>query len=154
MVDGQKIYYLMHCLVYNDLQEQRGIEQRTQKIMYSIFCALNSNYAGEIFALLSTAWFNASWFKLTLLGKYCWRYAGWPHRHGGWLACWRLEDRFPAKATLIYTMHEGVQGVLPMRVGGATSQLYLPSLTPLSVADCGRLQLGVPHWAASVDYCK
>ena len=31
----------------------------------------------------------------------------------------------------------GVQGVLPMRVGGATSQLDLPSLTPLSVAGCG-----------------
>ena len=29
------------------------------------------------------------------------------------------------------------QGVLPMRVGGATSQLDLPSLTPLSVAGCG-----------------
>ena len=41
-----------------------------------------------------------------------------------------------------------------MRVGGATSQLDLPSLTPLSVAGCGRLQLGVPHWATSVDYCK
>ena len=41
-----------------------------------------------------------------------------------------------------------------MRVGGATSQLDLPSLTPLSVASCGRLQLGIPHWAASVDYCK
>ena len=37
-----------------------------------------------------------------------------------------------------------------MRVGGATSQLYLPSLTPLSVAACGRLQLVVPHWATSV----
>ena len=31
-----------------------------------------------------------------------------------------------------------------MRVGGATSQLDLPSLTPLSVAGCGQLQLGVP----------
>ena len=31
----------------------------------------------------------------------------------------------------------GAQGVLPMRVGGATSQLDLPSLTPLSVAGCG-----------------
>ena len=41
-----------------------------------------------------------------------------------------------------------------MRVGGATSQLDLPSLTPLSVAGCGRLQLGVPHWATSVDYYK
>ena len=32
-----------------------------------------------------------------------------------------------------------------MRVGGATSQLGLPSLTPLSVAGCGRLQLEVSH---------
>ena len=39
------------------------------------------------------------------------------------------------------TAHEG---------GGATSQLDQPSLTPLSVAVCGRLQLGVPHWATSV----
>ena len=37
-----------------------------------------------------------------------------------------------------------------MRVGGATSQLDLPSLTPMSVAGCGRLQLGDPHWATSV----
>ena len=44
----------------------------------------------------------------------------------------------------------GAQGVLPMRVGGATSQLDLASLTPLSVAGCGRLPLGVPHWATSV----
>ena len=44
----------------------------------------------------------------------------------------------------------GAQGVLPMWVGGATSQLDLQSLTPLSVAGCDRLQLGVPHWATSV----
>ena len=37
-----------------------------------------------------------------------------------------------------------------MRVGGATRELDLPSLTPLSVAGCIRLQLGVPHWATSV----
>ena len=43
------------------------------------------------------------------------------------------------------TAHEG---------GSATSELDLSSLTPLSVASCGRLQLGVPHWATSVDYCK
>ena len=41
-----------------------------------------------------------------------------------------------------------------MRIGGATSQLDLSSLTPLSIAGCGRLQLGVPHWATSVYYCK
>ena len=39
-------------------------------------------------------------------------------------------------------------------VENATSQLDLPSLTPLFVAGCGLLQLGVPHWATSVDYCK
>ena len=54
----------------------------------------------------------------------------------------------------IYTMHKAIRGycqlVLPMRVGGATSQLDLTSLTPLSVAGCGRLQLGVPHWATLV----
>ena len=39
----------------------------------------------------------------------------------------------PAEIALIYTN----QRVLPMTVGGATSQLDLPSLTPLSVAGCG-----------------
>ena len=48
----------------------------------------------------------------------------------------------------------GTQGVLPVRVGGATSQFDLLSLTPLSVAGCGWLQLGVPQWAASVHYWK
>ena len=38
--------------------------------------------------------------------------------------------------------------------GGPTSQLDLPSLAPLSVAGCSGPQLGVPHWATSVDYCK
>ena len=42
-------------------------------------------------------------------------------------------------------------GVLQMRLWGATSKLDQPSLTPLPVAGCGRLQLGVPHWATSVD---
>ena len=65
----------------------------------------------------------------------------------------RLQDRIPAVAELhrfILCTRRGAQGVVPMRVGGATSQLDLPSLTPLSVAGCGRLQLGVPHWATSV----
>ena len=46
------------------------------------------------------------------------------------------------------------QGVLPMRVWGATSQFDLPSPAPLSVAGCSRLELGVPNLATSVDYCK
>ena len=63
----------------------------------------------------------------------------------------RLQDRIRAVAEvhrfILSTMrscgtaHEG---------GGASSQLDLPSLTPLSVAGCGRLQLGVPHWATLV----
>ena len=40
------------------------------------------------------------------------------------------------------------------RVRGTTSHLDLPSQTPLSVADCGQLQLGARHWATSVNYCK
>ena len=42
----------------------------------------------------------------------------------------------PAECTVLYYAR-GAQGVLPIRVGGATSQLDLPSLTPLSVAGCG-----------------
>ena len=42
----------------------------------------------------------------------------------------------PAECTDLYYAR-GAQGVLPMMVGGATSQLDLSSLTPLSVAGCG-----------------
>ena len=45
-------------------------------------------------------------------------------------------------------------GTALCRVAGATSELDLPSLTPLSVAGCGWLQLEAPHWATSVNYCK
>ena len=45
----------------------------------------------------------------------------------------------------------GAQGVLPCEGRGITaSQLDLPSLTPLSVAGCGGLQLVAVHWATSV----
>ena len=36
-------------------------------------------------------------------------------------------------------------GTALCRVVGATSQLDLPSLTPLPIAGCGRLQLGLLH---------
>ena len=55
---------------------------------------------------------------------------------------------------LILYARGGAQEHRPWGWGGETSQLDLPSLTPLYVAGCGRLQLGVPHWATSVDYCK
>ena len=61
----------------------------------------------------------------------------------------KIESRLWLSSTDLYYAR-GAQGVLPIRVGGATSQLDLPSLTPLSVASGGRLQLGVPHWANSV----
>ena len=44
----------------------------------------------------------------------------------------------------------GTQRVLPMSMGGATSQLDLLSLMPLSITSCGQLQLGVPRWSTSV----
>ena len=64
----------------------------------------------------------------------------------------RRNTNAPANMYLYYA--RSAQVVLPMRVGGATSQLDLPSLTSLSLAGCGRLQLRVPGWATSVDYCK
>ena len=48
----------------------------------------------------------------------------------------------------------GTQGVLSMSVGGAISQLDLPSLAPLSVAGYGRLQQGVPTGLLQYHYCK
>ena len=56
-------------------------------------------------------------------------------------------------AAPIYTMHEALRGYFPWcMVGGATSQLDLPSVRPLSGPGCGWLQLRVPNWATSVDY--
>ena len=49
----------------------------------------------------------------------------------------------------------GAQGVLPcVEWGVTTSQLDLPSLTPLSLAAYGRLQLGAPHGAITVALLK
>ena len=66
----------------------------------------------------------------------------------------KVARSIPTEAILIYTYARGANGALPIRVGGANSQLDLPSLTPLCVVGCGQLQLRVPHWAASVYYCK
>ena len=64
----------------------------------------------------------------------------------------KVARSIPAEASLSYTM-QALRGTAHWG-GGATSQLDVPSLTPLSVAGSGRLQLGVPHWDTSVDYCK
>ena len=57
------------------------------------------------------------------------------------------------EAALIHTMLEALMGTAH-EDGGATSQLDLPSLGPLTVASCSRLELGVPYWDSSADYCK
>ena len=65
---------------------------------------------------------------------------------GGCLACWscKIDSRLSWDCVDLYYAR-GAHGVLPIIVGSATNQLDLPSLTPLSVAGCGRLQLEVPH---------
>ena len=68
------------------------------------------------------------------------------HAEGGRVDSWlRLRRFIPCTRSSRGIAHEG---------GGVTGQLDLPPLTPLSVAGCSRLQLGVPHWGTSVDYCK
>ena len=63
----------------------------------------------------------------------------------------RFQHRILAVAELhqfiLCTRHSGGNA---LRVLGATSQLDLPSLMPLSIAGHGGLQLGVLHWATSV----
>ena len=63
----------------------------------------------------------------------------------------RLQDRIPAVAELHrFMLFTRRSGGTAHEGGGATSQLDRRSLTPLSVAGCGRLQLGVPNWATSI----
>ena len=47
-------------------------------------------------------------------------------------------------------IREALDGTALFRVGVTASQLDPSSLTPLSVAVCGRLQLGASHWATSL----
>ena len=51
----------------------------------------------------------------------------------------------------MYCALVALRGYCLVKGGGVTaSQLDLPSLTPLSVAGCGRLQLEAAHWATWV----
>ena len=81
-----------------------------------------------------------------LLWKLNRTYTEWPHRqcvgmafrrsHGrGSLSAVSLVICSPARIAVCNTRSSG--GTALCRVGGATSQLALPSLTPLSVAGCG-----------------
>ena len=73
-------------------------------------------------------------------------YPEWPHRQCVGLAFRRSHDRgslsaaslvicSPARIAVCNTWSSGATALC--RVGGATSQFDLPSLTPLSVAGCG-----------------
>ena len=94
-------------------------------------------------------------WKNTLVCVLLCLYPELPHGQGGCLACCRLQDRIPAVAELHrFILCTRRSGGTAMRVVVATSQLDLPSLTPLSEASCSRLQLGVLHWDTLVDYCK
>ena len=60
----------------------------------------------------------------------------------------RVNSRLRLHTLMLCMRHSG--GTAHERGRGVTSQLDL-SLMQLSIAGCGRLQLGVPHWVASVD---
>ena len=75
-------------------------------------------------------------------------YPEWPHRQGGCLTC--CGCTFESSWVHWFILFTRRSGGTAHEGGGATSQLDLPSLTPLSVAGCGWLRLRVPHWAASV----
>ena len=91
------------------------------------------------------------------------RYPEWPNRQcvgmvfrrsnvRGSLSAVSLVICSPARIAVCNTWSSG--GTTLCRVGGAISQLDLPSLTPLSVAvvvDCNQ---GHISWATSVNYCK
>ena len=85
----------------------------------------------------------------------------WPHRQCVGVAFWSRTFAadsvqqvlwFAARIAECNTWSSG--GTALCRVGGATSQLDPPSLTPLSVAGCGWLQLGAPPLGYFGNYCK
>ena len=58
----------------------------------------------------------------------------------------KLQDRLPVELRLHrFLLCTRRTGGTDHDGGDATNQLDLPSLTGLSVAGCGRLQLGVPN---------
>ena len=60
-------------------------------------------------------------------------------------------DSRPSEAAAICTVQVALKGYcLVRRVALTASQLDLPFLMSLSIARCGRLQLGVATWATSV----
>ena len=69
----------------------------------------------------------------------------------------RVRASLAAASIAICSQHlhraiRGAKGVLLcIECGITASQVDLPSLTPLSVAGCGRLLMEAPHWVTSVE---
>ena len=103
------------------------------------------------------------WTKLVQESWYTISFTEWQHRQCVGLVFQTLHVRSSLSAVSLVICSPARIAVCNMwssgstalcRVGGATRQLDLPSLTPLSIAGCGWLQRGAPHWATSVNYCK
>ena len=77
----------------------------------------------------------------------------WVAALAGWVPLmWKVAGSIPGRGCndLWCTVHEALRGYNSCGWGVTASQLDLPSLTPLFVAGCNRLQLGVAHWVTSV----
>ena len=79
-------------------------------------------------------------------------YPEWPHRQGG---CWRLQGRFSVELRLhLFILCTRCTGGTAHE-DGECDKLIGSTVSDASVqAGCGRLQLGFPHWASLVNYCK
>ena len=76
------------------------------------------------------------------------------YRQSGCLVCFSLQGRLPANTAQIYFVPEELRGYCSSGWGLTASLFDLLSLTPLSVASCGRLQLGVANLATSVAFMQ
>ena len=67
----------------------------------------------------------------------------------------RLQDRIPAEAELHRFILCTRRSEGAAHEGGGSDQSIGPTVSDAIVRSwCGRVQLGVPHFATSVDYCK
>ena len=92
-------------------------------------------------------------------------YPEWPHRQCIGLTFRRLHvsGSLTAASLVICSPHCTVQyvelsGYCPLQGGGCDQSIGSTSCSDHNqlrkMAGCGRLQLGAPHWATSVNYCE
>ena len=81
-------------------------------------------------------------------------YTEWPHRQCVGLAFRRspISCSLAAEslASICTVQQVNLRGTALYIGGGIGNSMDLPSLTPLSIAGCGRLHLDAPHWSTSV----